>query len=184
MRMHERYDGIAIALHWSTAAMILYLIASGLAFANGFEGRMKNPLYATHKAAGLLVLVITVLRLGRRLARGAPPLPGLVPVWLRRLAGLWHAALYATLLLMPVTGYLYVVGGGYPVEALNALGLPPLLEKNPALSKTAEGVHRWLAWIFILLIGGHVGAVIWHDGVRRDGVFRRMAPLRRRGARI
>ena len=170
----ERYDGVAIALHWTTVALVAVLLATGLTVAWGYEGALKNTLYAVHKAVGLLTFFVVAFRLTRRLLRGTPPLPPSVPAPMGRVADVWHRLLYAVLLVMPMTGYVYVVAGGYPVEVLNALGVPPLLEKYMPLSKASERVHRTLAYIVLVLISGHVAAVAWHDLVRRDGVMRRM----------
>ena len=177
-----RYDGVAIALHWTTVVLVAVLLTTGLTVAWGYEGSLKNTLYAVHKATGLLTFFVMAFRLTRRLMRGTPPLPETVPPTMRRVSGVWHRLLYAVLLAMPVTGYVYVVAGGYPVEVLNALGVPPLLEKYMPLSKASERVHRTLAYILLTLISGHVAAVVWHDVVRRDGVLRRMLPGARTGA--
>jgi cytochrome b561 len=172
----ERYDGVAIALHWTTVALVAVLLSTGLTIAWGYEGALKNTLYAVHKATGLLTFFVVAFRLTRRLMRGTPPLPSSVPVTVGRVAGVWHRLLYAVLLAMPVTGYVYVVAGGYPVEVLNALGVPPLLDKYMPLSKAAEAVHRTLAYVLLALIAGHTAAVAWHDLARRDGIMRRMLP--------
>jgi cytochrome b561 len=172
----ERYDGVAIALHWTTVALVAVLLSTGLTIAWGYEGALKNTFYAVHKATGLLTFVIVAFRLSRRLVRGTPPLPVTVPPTMGRAAGVWHRLLYVVLLAMPVTGYVYVVAGGYPVEVLNALGVPPLLEKYMPLSKAAERIHRTLAYILLVLLAGHTAAVVWHDIVRRDGIMRRMLP--------
>jgi cytochrome b561 len=179
----ERYDGVAVALHWTTVALVAILLTTGLTVAWGYEGALKNTLYAVHKAVGLLTFFVVAFRLTRRLLRGTPPLPSSVPATVGRVAGVWHRLLYSALLVMPVTGYVYVVAGGYPVEVLNALGVPPLLDKYMPLSKAAEAVHRTLAFVVIALVAGHTAAVVWHDVVRRDGVMRRMLPGARSGAR-
>ena len=46
-----------------------------------------------------------------------------------------HAALYFFLILQAVSGYVRVTTGGFPIEALEAVGIPPLLPK-------AEGVAQ------------------------------------------
>jgi cytochrome b561 len=40
-------------------------------------------------------------------------------------------------------------------------------------------LHHWLAWALIAVLVLHVAAVVHHDLLRRDGIFRRMSPFRR-----
>ena len=87
-----------------------------------------------------------------------------------------HWGLYALLLTMAVSGYVRVTTGGFPIESLNALGIPPLLAKNEPLAKAAKAVHATCALGLIALIAIHVAAASYHGIVRRDGVFSRMWP--------
>src|SRR5689334_1181456 len=103
----DRYDGVAIALHWTTVALVTVLLATGLVLAWGYEGALKNTLYAVHKAVGLLTFFVMAFRLARRLMRGTPSLPETVTPTARRASGVWHRLLYSVLLAMPVTGYVY-----------------------------------------------------------------------------
>jgi len=38
-------------------------------------------------------------------------------------------------------------------------------------------LHHQLAWLLIGVVVVHVGAVVHHDVLRRDGIFRRMLPF-------
>ncbi len=77
---------------------------------------------------------------------------------------------------MAVSGYVRVTAGGFPIESLNALGVPPALAKNEALANAAKAFHGTCAYLLIALIAVHVGAAAYHGIVRRDGVFSRMWP--------
>ena len=87
-----------------------------------------------------------------------------------------HVGLYATLLVMAISGYVRVTTGGFPIEMLEALGVPPLLPRNEQVAKVAETVHATTILVLLVLIAMHVGAAAYHGIVRRDGVFSRMWP--------
>ena len=52
-----------------------------------------------------------------------------------------HAGLYVFLIIQAVSGYVRVTTGGFPIEALQALGIPPLFPKAEGVAKVAETVH-------------------------------------------
>jgi cytochrome b561 len=91
-------------------------------------------------------------------------------------AGAVHALLYLFLLVQAVSGYVRVTTGGFPIEALRVLGIPPLLPKDEAVARVAETVHAGSALVLIALIAVHVGAAAYHGLVLRDGVVARMWP--------
>ena len=57
-----------------------------------------------HIAAGILVLLLALTRIGLRLTRGAPPPPADEPWLLQLLSEVVHVAIYALLLVLPLSG--------------------------------------------------------------------------------
>jgi cytochrome b561 len=74
-----------------------------------------------------------------------------------------------------------VRAGGFPIEALDAIGVPPLVPRSEALASAAQTVHFLGAWAISALIALHVAAALYHGLVVRDGVFGRMWPPVGRG---
>jgi cytochrome b561 len=165
------------------AIVVLSTIPAGFVMVQPDLARpVQNALFIYHKNVGVLVLALVLARLVYRLRHPPPPLPRGVPAWQGRIAGLTHLALYALLLVMPVAGYVRVRAGGFPVEALDALGLPTLVPRSDALAETAKAAHYYGAVAIAALIVLHVGAALHHAILRRDGVFSRMwPPVARRG---
>ena len=93
-----------------------------------------------------------------------------------RVAATVHAGLYLLLIVMGVSGYVRVTTGGFPIEALDAIGVPPLFDKNEAVAEVAKRVHATAIVGLLVLIALHVGAAAWHGLVRRDGIVARMWP--------
>jgi cytochrome b561 len=119
---------------------------------------------------------VVLVRLGWRFFNPPPPLPATVPDIQRRIAGLVHAGLYLFLIVMALSGYVRVIAGGFPIEWMNAIGVPPLLAKNEPLAETAKAIHAAAKFGLVGLIAAHVAAAAFHGIVKRDGVFSRMWP--------
>lgn len=170
------YTTVARLFHWVTVLLVLVMIPVGLVMAQEPPQPWQDRLYILHKGLGPFVLLVVLLRLAWRLSHQAPPLPASVPALQARAAAAVHAGLYAALLVMGISGYVFVDAGDYPIEALRALGVEPFIAKNVPLSKAAQAVHVTCAFVLIALIAMHVGAAAFHGLVRRDGVVSRMWP--------
>ncbi len=173
----DRYDGGARVFHWTIAALVAVTVPIGITMNVILgAGPAQDVLYVIHESIGVTILVLMVARLGWRLGRGAPPPSrdlGRLEVWASRAV---HAALYLVLLAMPVTGYLLVVAGGYPLTWFDLFAVPRLVAKNKALGDLAENAHLALQWAVYGLVAMHAGAALHHHFVRRNDVLARMLP--------
>ncbi|HET6467169.1 MAG TPA: cytochrome b [Geminicoccaceae bacterium] len=172
----DRYDGVSIALHWLTVLMVLVQIGAGVTMEDVGRGPTQDLLYNLHKSLGILILLVVLLRLAWRWRHPWPPLPASMPRGQVVLARANHALLYATLLLMPVSGFVYTAAGGYPVPFLGLVELSGLVPRDEALSKAALAVHIVGKWTLLALLALHVAGALYHLLIRRDGVFQRMFP--------
>ncbi|WP_378943338.1 cytochrome b [Paracoccus sp. R86501] len=176
-----RYGATARFLHWLVALGVLLMIPAGLIMVrDGLPRALQDVLFLFHKNIGVLLLLIVVVRIIWRMTHPAPPLPPQIPMWQRRIAALSHLALYALLVVMPVTGYLRVRAGGYPIEALDALGIPTLVARNKSFAEAASEMHEIAAFLLIALLALHIGAALHHALIQHDGVWSRMWPIGRR----
>ncbi|WP_373946408.1 cytochrome b [Paracoccus marcusii] len=175
------YGTTARMLHWLVAALILAMIPVGLLMVQDRLDRgLGDALYLFHKNVGSLLIVIIALRLVWRLTHPPAPLPATMPDWQQRVAGLSHLALYGLMIVMPLSGYVRVRAGGFPIEGLDALGLPTLVPRSKPLADAASSLHELAAWALMGVLALHVGAALHHALIRRDGVWARMWPLRAR----
>lgn len=171
------YRTPARLLHWTMAVIVLMMIPAGFVMVQeGIDRLLQDTLFIFHKNGGLLLLLLVVVRTAYRWRHPAPPLPASVPAWQQRIAGASHVALYVLLFAMPVLGYVRVKAGGFPLESLDALGVPSLVPRSDALANTAKGLHLAGALAFTVLLAAHIGAALQHGLLRRDGVFTRMWP--------
>lgn len=178
----SRYTGVAIALHWLLAVLVLGQLALGW-WMIGLPDRPKGlqaPWFNLHKSVGLTIAALMLLRLGWRMRHPAPPLPQSIPRWQRLAARVNHGLLYACLLLLPLTGYLGSSFSGYPIKYFG-ITLPDWGWAAPPLKQFFSTAHVAAVWLLMALVALHVAAALAHLLVNRDGVFGRIWPGTRWG---
>jgi len=170
----DRYTGVAIALHWLVAVLVVAQIAWGW----WMQEIPKQPVgprvdaFNLHKSVGLTLLALTLVRLGWRLAHRPPPLPPL-PSWHVVTAKVNHFLLYALLIVLPLAGYLGSVWSGYPVKYFG-LTLPGWGAKDAVLKDLCSAIHLWAGITLTALIALHVAGAFTHVLIHRNGLVARM----------
>ncbi|WP_022720308.1 cytochrome b [Rhodopseudomonas sp. B29] len=162
-------------LHWTMAVLIFVAIGLGVVAAYFPSGQQpRQGLLEIHKSIGMTVLVLVAIRLVWRLATGEPayrqPLGRLTMLASR--AG--HAALYALMLFMPLSGYLFSGAGGYSLPWFGLFQWPRLVPRDHVLEHWGEVLHDRGAWVIGAVLALHLCAVAWHVFVKRDEVLSRM----------
>jgi cytochrome b561 len=171
------YDRVQRAFHWSMAAIILAAIALGIWAFNLERGsELKASLLYIHKSLGLTVLILVMARLPYRLAIGKPPYRQSLHTFNRIGSSAAHLLLYALMILMPISGYVFTGAAGRPLPFFGLFEWPSLVPKDKVLSQLAGVFHYWGAWIICSVLALHVLAVAWHSWVKKDGVSARMLP--------
>ena len=175
-RMSEKYGPAAVTLHW-----IVAIVLSAALVIAWVLPRKSAPGYVAmldlHKSVGILVLALVVPRLLWRLGNPVAPAASLTPleVWLSHVT---HWALYAIMLLIPLTGYLYASAEGQHLDFFGWFTLASPLPSDRALSRPMEFLHKTGQYAIYAVVGLHVAAALYHHFVKRDGVLRRMLPMR------
>lgn len=173
----QGYRPPARLLHWIIAAAVLLMIPAGLIMTQkGLARPVQDALFLFHKNMGVILIPLILLRLVYRLRHPAPPLPPSIPGWQRRAAAVSHGLLYLLLIVMPLSGFIRVRAGGYPVELLDRLGAGTWIAKSKPLETAAQGLHYVAGMLLIVVLATHIGAALQHALIRRDGVWGRMWP--------
>ena len=172
-----RYDRVAVALHWITAAVIIVQLYVGFSFGEYPRGSAARDAWFTwHRTLGALILLLALIRLGWRVAHPPPPYPEDMPKW-ERVVGTWnHRAFYFLIIAIPLTGLAAVSGrgplttliGGIPFPTLNFLG---------GGAEALGGLHEPLIFLTIALVVLHVGAALKHQFVDKQKAAGRMPPF-------
>ena len=118
-----RYTRVAMVLHWLIAALIIYNLAIGY-FMEGLVQPLRGIIILSHISSGITVLALTVIRVLWRLTHNPPAYPPEMKPWEHKVAHIVHFALYAAMVLMPLTGWALVSANppkGSPGAAAAAL---------------------------------------------------------------
>ncbi len=160
-------------VHWSTALLLLFAVASILLRDVVDDRALRNLLLDCHRNAGVLVLVLLVLRIIIRHTQDFLRAATLTVLEIRAAAAV-HLGLYAAMLAVPVLGLFFSSAAGKTLKLFGVLPLPKLLDTNADLADSLSEWHENLAWFFIALIVVHVLAALWHHFIRRDNVLNAM----------
>jgi cytochrome b561 len=175
----SQYNTAQNVIHWLIFLLFVVALASieyrdSVPKATGQA--LRDSLRAIHVAAGLLVLLLAVVRLEEFLRRGAPPVLAHAR-WQVTAAHLLHATLYVVMFALPITGIVFAQAGGRSV-AFFGWELPLMVSQNAALRHNAHELHEFLGSAVYVLVGLHVAASLWHHFVLGDDTLRRMRPFR------
>lgn len=189
---YGRYSAVAILLHWAIALLILGQIAGGLWMGGALDSadpatkQLAYQVIQIHKALGLSVLALSVLRLVWRLLNPAPPLPSGMSGVERFAAEASHVLLYGFMIAAPLTGWIMVSSSAefssLPTSFFGLFFVPHLpLEPLGAaavgfLRGAAPEAHELISWLGLALLVVHAAAALKHHYVDQDSVLARMTP--------
>ena len=160
-------------------ALIAGAFGVGLWMAGLPVGPQRFRAVPWHKAIGIMIFALLLLRLAWRWRHPAPPLPSTMPAWERHAAHASHVLLYVLMLVVPLSGFLMSSALGFSTVVFG-LKLPDLLERNRELGDTLKVVHYFLNKTLLALVALHFGAALKHHFIDHDNVLRRMLPWRLR----
>ncbi|MFA6113402.1 MAG: YceI family protein [Sphingomonas sp.] len=180
-----RYSRGAIALHWAIAACFAFQIGLGWRM-DGPRGPETFAVFQLHKSVGITILLLTLIRLGWRIANPPPPFPPTMKAWEKRLAHAVHVGFYVLLLGLPLTGWLLVSASKTAIPTLlfgaipwpHVPGVPGLAPGAKAgVEEAAEIGHHALIYISYAVLLLHVAGALKHQFLERGGDMARMIPV-------
>ena len=177
--MRNRYNTVAILLHWVMAIAFLLMLASGLSFDNiAMDQSFKFQLYQWHKSLGVLLLIAFFIRIGWRLFLKPPSLPKSFKKLDIIGAQLGHIALYILMIAMPLTGWAMVSSSPYglPTIVFGWFEWPHIsgLSGDNFINGWAKYMHWIIGYIFLAVIAIHILAVIKHYKMDNEDLLKRM----------
>ena len=123
------------------------------------------------------ILILTLVRLGWRVANPAIPLPASTPRWQKVAARTTHVLFYVVLLALPLTGWLAGSASGRGFEWYGLFDFPLLpIGGGRELARSLMDVHEALPKLLYVLLFLHVAGALKHHFRDRDDVLRRMIP--------
>ena len=180
----SQYDFLSRVLHWLTAVVVTIAFVLG---PGGFGRLMRDGIdpatrsdIVWHESLGVLVFVLTVLRLAWVAVRPAAPQVQMAS-WMQLTSKLVHLALWLLLLALPATALLALGSEAHPLTLLGGVRVDQLpMIANSSIAKLADwgDVHQFLGDAIMWIAGLHAAAAIYHHLILKDGVLSAMLPYK------
>jgi cytochrome b561 len=170
-KLFHWFVALLIALQYTSAKIMLRTPAEATTLGLG-----QGAYFNWHKSLGLVVLLVALARLANRRVGDLPPwAPTLTPLE-QRIIHRTEQLLYAALLIMPLSGFLYVMAGNYGVSLFGLWELPNPIGPAPLAAEIGLWVHVACAMLLLLPLGTHLGLVLGHQFGMKDRLIDRMLP--------
>ncbi|MEM9581897.1 MAG: cytochrome b/b6 domain-containing protein [Pseudomonadota bacterium] len=174
------YGSVTKTLHWIMALLVLSMIPLGI-FANGLENAdpLKPTLFSLHKTVGIAIFFLALARI---LWAFINPKPANLHPERRMetfLAEIIHWLLYASLLIVPLSGWVHhaATTGFAPIWWPFGQGLP-FVPQSDALAHTAKALHIIFERVLVLSFLLHLIGALKHHFLDKDVTLKRMLPGR------
>jgi len=179
------YGALTKVFHWLIALLILLQYTSAnIMLRTPAEattlGLSQDTYYNWHKSLGLVAFLVMLARLANRQIGELPPWATTLTALEQMIIHRTEQLLYGSLLIMPLSGFLYVMAGNYGVRLFGLWDLPNPIGPAPLTAEIALWVHVACSMLLLLPLGFHLGLVLGHHFGLRDRLIHRMLPRRRR----
>lgn len=171
------YSKVSILLHWVIALLVFGQI--GLIMAHdATEGDLSRSFVMLHKSGGLLILVLTLVRIAWRFKEPAIALPVSTPAWQRILARAVRIGFYAILIALPLGGWAASSAAGRDILFYGLFNWPLLpIDGGREAARELMDMHELGAKFLYVLMALHIGAALMHQFLYKDDILRRMLPV-------
>lgn len=178
----QTYGTVTKTFHWLTALLILTVIPLGIVAQNwSFDTSealaVKATLFSIHKTVGVTIFFVALARIAWAISQ---PKPG--PLHPDRrletfLADTVHWTLYASLVLVPATGWIHhaATEGFAPIWWPLGQNLP-FVPKNADLAHTFASLHIIFERVLVISLALHIAGAIKHAVRDKDATLARMLP--------
>jgi cytochrome b561 len=172
------YDSVAIALHWATAALVLFQFVTAFTW-DWFSRDARESMQSLHVSFGILLTVVILARVIWRLMPGHQ-VSSLQAGWVKIASKGVHYLLYALLVGQAVLGFVVGWSAGHPIHFFG-IGIPgPFGTLDRPVRHEIREIHQWVGYSIVILAFGHALAALYHHYARHDRVLGRMFPPARK----
>ena len=173
------YGTLTKILHWSIVILFALQYAGGhimtyIGFNSSFAGITTNSYYDWHKSLGLVALAVAIIRIINRQLGSLPPWAPTLSTGEKAFIHRAEQLFYTAMLIMPISGWFYVMWGNYGVNLFSVWEMPRPLPKDNTLRDVAKWVHIVSSWVLLAAMIGHIGLVLRHQLIKKDGLLKRM----------
>lgn len=168
----EKYNLPLRILHWFLGFAVLGMLASGFVMTNYLVPPLKFAIYGQHKAVGVTLGTLMIVRLIIRLFSDVPAaqFSKLEAVAMR----IVHFLLYIVTIGAALSGYLMSSSAGKVISWFGLFNVPLFPFIDGGTAKVAHSMHQILVYVLPFLIGIHILATFKHLVMNKRNLFRRM----------
>lgn len=169
------YHPIAKFCHWAIVLVVSVQFVSSWFMAEARHAEASNIFNTTHISGWSLLAIplaatLLFMRFYKPVARPIEEQVGLAP----KFALAMHAALYALLVVVPISGWMTLALRHVPVSFMGLFDLPVFYVNSHSFLLSLANMHGDFANILGIFALGHVAAALWHHFILRDSVLERM----------
>ncbi|WP_168464287.1 cytochrome b [Wolbachia endosymbiont of Ctenocephalides felis wCfeT] len=169
----DKYSLALRIMHWLMAVFIISMLCSGLYMKSlPVSNEIKFSIYAIHKASGVTVFGLVIIRIFLRIFTYVPAYPANFSRLIINASKTVHFGLYSLMILMPLSGYVMSSASGINIKYF--FHIPLLISKNKDLASIANGLHSVLAYFMIFFITLHILAALKHTFMDKQNIFKRI----------
>lgn len=174
----SKYGLISTYIHWVTAIMVFALFGVGfwMVDLNYYSEWYRTAPYY-HKAFGLILLFITLFRIGWKVTNIAPEELGENKIE-KNLAKIAHLTLYGLLLVIMCSGYLISTADGLGIDFFNIVTIPSAGRLFEHQEDIAGNVHEIAAYILMAMVALHALAAFKHHFIDQDATLKRITKFK------
>ena len=169
------YDGVAIALHWATALLVIVQFAMAETW-DWFAKPTRQGMESVHISLGVLLTAVIVARIVWRWLPGHQ-VSSLEAGWVKIASKGVHYALYGLLIAQAGLGFAFRWAQGHAVSFFGLFEIPgPFGELARPERRQIHELHEWAAWAIVIIALLHALAALYHHYVLKDRVLKRILP--------
>jgi cytochrome b561 len=177
------FTGTMRAMHWIAVVLLLGAYSAARMIDADTNSAETDWLVMLHRSFGVMILLLTCLRLALRQHARVPPLPADLPAAERFAARAGTGLLYVLLILQILLGLIGSMLHGDRIALFDSAVLPLALPVDRVLTRQVFEPHGVTARLLLARIGLHVAAALYHHFVRKDEVMAGMLPPMQRRPR-
>ena len=170
----QHYGSLSRGFHWIIIVGIIGLLICGAILNFLPHAQLRSNIGDLHKLFGIGMLAIAVLFTLWSLANPKPLYPHNMPLYERALAHTVRYALYALLMVMPLSGWIKATAKNHLPQIGSITLACPWVPHDLMLANLAKRVHYWSAWLLFGLIVLHTAGALKHHFINKNDILMRM----------
>lgn len=176
---------MSIFFHWLSALSIFGLFGLGYYMVDlTYYHAWYKTAPELHKSVGIVFFGLTILRLIWRYKQVSPNHLASHNSFEQKAGKAIHSLLYLLIFIIMITGYLISTADGRGIEVFELITVPAFGSLIENQEDIAGLVHKWLAYLLIILAILHALAALKHHFIDKDDTLNRMIGKRQKTENI